>query len=443
MRPRHRLAKITYTSHDKERLSLAERSSPGEERTPFERDRSRIIHSAAFRRLQGKTQVFTTFTTGEGDFWRTRLTHSLEVAQIGKGLALRLRADTDLVEAVSLVHDIGHPPFGHAGEAELKCLMTPYGGFEANAQNVRIISKLESKSHKYHGLNLTRAVIDGQMKYKEKFAEGKDKFVYADDLGTVKWASREACATVDESNKGCESWKSFECEIMDWADKVAYAVHDLEDSIHTGYIDLYVFRDDGLINRTAEEIGGKFRNCDVDVSAVCRAFVNESILMKNPDLGLFAPLRQHRERKAGRKMLTSHLIGRYIKAAERVERGEMSKNAVSERYRYSLHVPVEYRVEVAFINRLISNVVFMSPQILILEEKAKYIVRRLFVAFMASGQSARLLPYDWQERLKCPRTEGRRARVVSDYISGMTDGYAQRVYSKLFLPNQGSVFDVL
>ena len=179
------MRKIKYTPHDRERR-FPEKLPKGDERTEFERDRSRIIHSAAFRRLQGKTQVFT---AGEGDFFRTRLTHSLEVAQIGKGLALRLRADPDLVEAVSLIHDIGHPPFGHSGEEELKLLMRPYGGFEANAQNIRILTKLENKSGKYDGLNLTRATIDGQLKYKEAFEPTKRKFVYEDDIGIVDWAS--------------------------------------------------------------------------------------------------------------------------------------------------------------------------------------------------------------------------------------------------------------
>ena len=152
--------KIGYTDHDRARRYENDKPASNEERHEFERDRSRIIHSAAFRRLQGKTQVFM---AGEGDFLRTRLTHSLEVAQIGKGLALRLGANTDLVEAVSLLHDIGHPPFGHTGEAELKDLLQCFGGFEANAQNLRIIARLETKSEEYDGLNLTRAVVDGQL----------------------------------------------------------------------------------------------------------------------------------------------------------------------------------------------------------------------------------------------------------------------------------------
>ena len=416
----------------------------GDGRTDFERDRSRIIHSAPFRRLQGKTQVFT---AGEGDFFRTRLTHSLEVAQIGKGLAIKLKADPDLVEAVSLAHDIGHPPFGHSGEEALKRLMEPYGGFEANAQNIRILTKLETKSVRYEGLNLTRATIDGQLKYKEAFdtsETSKEKFVYKDDICLVNWASREARTAVNGWDPG-NSWKSFECQIMDWADEVAYAVHDLEDSIHAKYIEASTFslpQEDPRIGRVIKEVRDKFKHCAINVSEVYTEFC--SLVRKRlDDFWVVGTIDSHKERKARRKLLTSYLINRYIKDTIRIERADVPKDAISQRYFYTLSVPEKYRVEVALVNRLIREFVIDSPQVRTLEEKGKHIIRCLFRKFMLKDNARFLLPDDWKGYLPADCNKKDRARVVSDYLSGMTDDYAQRLYSKLFLPNQGSVFEVL
>src|SRR5690348_2161111 len=168
------LEPLNYRSEDCAR-QVEEPSKGGEERSPFEIDRARIIHSAAFRRLQGKTQVFV---SGSGDFFRTRLTHSLEAAQIGKGLALRLGAHPDLVEAACLAHDLGHPPFGHRGEAALHQCMQEHGGFEGNAQTLRLLCRLSTKFINLDGLNLCRATLDSVLKYKNPFTPGAKKFYY-------------------------------------------------------------------------------------------------------------------------------------------------------------------------------------------------------------------------------------------------------------------------
>ena len=432
---RRRLRRFKYSSHDKSRRT-AEKPAPNDERSAFERDRSRIIHSAAFRRLQGKTQVFM---VGEGDFFRTRLTHSLEVAQIGKGLALRLGADTDLVEAICLVHDIGHPPFGHAGENELKKLMICYGGFEANAQNIRVLTKLETKSAS-EGLNLTRAVIDGQLKYKEPFRKDRRKFVYEDDVDILDWAGREACAVVGESNR---QLRSFECQIMDWADDIAYAVHDLEDSIHTGYIDAATFQDKSGIAEVVEKVANEFKHCPVDASKVCNDFIYNYLPKQNPDFRWLSPTIDYRERKANRKRLTSVLIDRYIMASLRDERTDTPEDAISLRYFYSVYIPIEYRIEVCMLKKLVLRFVIESPQVRTLEEKARHIVRSLFATFIQAVDVEYLLPNDWKEYLKGSYSEQDKARVVSDYISGMTDHYAQKTYARLFLPEQGSIYEVL
>ncbi len=217
-----RLNRLEYNLADTARQFEEARTSD-EERSEFEIDRARIIHSAAFRRLQGKTQVFV---SGSGDFFRTRLTHSLETSQIGKGLALRLGAHPDLVETCCLAHDLGHPPFGHTGEAMLAKCMLPYGGFEGNAQNIRLIARLSTKFLEYDGLNLTRATLDGILKYKVPFAEGGKKFYYDEDGPLVAWAGEG----------GRPQSQSFECQLMDWADEIAYSVHDLEDGMKAGMI---------------------------------------------------------------------------------------------------------------------------------------------------------------------------------------------------------------
>lgn len=433
---RRKLPKLKYKLHDWERVCKAERAASGDERSPFERDRSRIIHSAAFRRLQGKTQVFT---AGEGDFYRTRLTHSLEVAQIGKGLALRLGADPDLVEAICLAHDIGHPPFGHAGEAELKELMKRDGGFEANAQNIRILTKLEKKSDQYEGLNLTRAVLDGQLKYKTGFAPGERKFVYNEDLPLVAWASDDARKAVSDLDKEA---KSFDCEIMDWADEVAYAVHDLEDSIHAQYIDISIFREDDPRLRSAiSEVKEKYADSGVDVDGVFYGLKN-TLSEQDPSFRPLDILESFGQRKAARKQLTSFLIHKYISSVNRVKRGELIDGRISQRYEYKLSIPPVVEIEVDLINKLIMKFVIKSPQVQTLEEKGKHIIRCIFEKMMEGDNVYYLLPNDWRELLSYNSSSSARARVVSDYISGMTDNFAQKTYAKLFLPNYGSIHDV-
>ena len=361
MAPKRPRTNVRYTDHDFARYSMPEPLPRGDERSHFERDRSRIIHSAAFRRLQGKTQVFT---AGEGDFFRTRLTHSLEVAQIAKGIALRLRADPDLVEAAALLHDIGHPPFGHAGERVLKKAMAPYGGFEANAQNIRVVTLLETKSERYNGLNLTRAVLDGQMKYKTPFPGENGKFVYGSDIQTVRWASDKARTVATNLDPDTQS---FECQIMDWADDVAYAVHDLEDSVHARFIDSSTFVREPLRGAVIEELSSEFEVSTAEVTRIYDSLLDE-MRGRNPDYQLFAPIITLKQKKSNRKGLTSYLIGRYIKATGRVDAGS---STTSNRYLHRICIPVRFKIEVALIKKVHYESRFSteSPQVRTIESK--------------------------------------------------------------------------
>lgn len=380
---------------------------PDEERSPFEKDRSRIIHSAAFRRLQGKTQVFV---SGSGDFFRTRLTHSLEVAQIGKGLALRLGADPDLVEACCLAHDLGHPPFGHTGEAVLNECMKDYGGFEGNAQNVRVLTRLSTKSLHYEGLNLTRSTLDGTFKYKRAFATGSKKFFYDEDASLMAWAT----------DGGVPGEKSFDCLIMDWADEIAYSVHDLEDGMKAGMITRTQLKAN---QRVRETLGEEQTQWVLEKLA----FVEEQ-----PD---------ERSRKAARKSLTSQLIHEFVTAAVRELRPTALPTS-TDRYRYTIRVDPVQQDHAAALKNIMFRLMVEDVRVATLENKAKRIIRGLFDIFSdLQPDTAFLFPEDFRDIWEDANDLGK-IRIACDYIAGMTDDYAERVYARLYLPQAGSIYSL-
>ncbi|NDE53830.1 MAG: deoxyguanosinetriphosphate triphosphohydrolase, partial [Actinobacteria bacterium] len=319
-----------YSAKDRERFLDEPAKRKG--RTEFARDRARIIHSFALRRLAAKTQVEVPWAS---DFPRTRLSHSLECAQVGRELGAALGADPDLMESACLAHDLGHPPYGHNGEEALAKIAESVGGFEGNAQSFRLLTRIEAKTVDSDGLsvglNLTRATLDAATKYPWSALENSRKFgVYEDDQEIFNWVREDA-----PIGKTC-----IEAQIMDWSDDVAYSVHDLEDALVTGQIDIAQLRDDLshlFLVATQDYLPDM---TEIEAEAALDALMNLSCWPREFD-------RSHRH-LARLKDLTSQLVGRFALAAERETREHFGDGDLV-RYSANLLVPRAQRVEVALL----------------------------------------------------------------------------------------------
>ena len=393
-------------------------------RSEFEHDRARIIHSAAFRRLQGKTQVFGIY---EGDFFRTRLTHSLEVAQIAKGIALALGADPDLVEAVCLAHDLGHPPFGHNGERTLHALMRAHGGFEGNAQTLRILTYLEQKHADYAGLNLTYQTLDGVLKYKTcidstAIANAPQSPV----KGFYTWDRQLVETIVQQTGSGQQ--RSVECQILDVADDIAYSVHDLEDSLKAGLLTQADLRRLPPA-RVVRDVNAKL--------TVWGRTVNEgTVHMELAQIADRLEQLEQRSLRAGRKMLTRDLIHEFV-----------SPVAIQS-HRDHEHIDTDFsnRVRIEALKAFESYKVINNPRVTTLSHKGKEVLRRLFAVLDQGQESIGLFPEDHGEHYEKALLNGdetARKRVICDFLAGMTDSYALRFYSRLFVPGEGSFYEML
>jgi len=395
----------------------------GDSRTFFEKDRSKIIHSSAFRRLQGKTQVFG---LGGSDFFRTRLTHSLEVSQIGKGLAINLKvADPDLVELACLTHDIGHPPFGHAGESKLKELMKDFGGFEGNAQNLRIIHHLESKYADVPGLNFSRASVDSILKYNTKYSEldksldiSKWKFYYDEDEKLVNWTKERSPS----------SERSIECEMMNWADDIAYSTHDLEDGIKAGMISYEKI--EKMEKRVRDEINNR--------NLTWKDEIWNSVIKQIKELSEIKG--SHHYIKVKRKEMISKLISDLITSTKVIKRKNYRNYPT--RYWYTLKIPSDKKLKCEMMKCLVWEMIISDPRIATLTRKGQNLVGELFEQFVSSDEwTDKMFPLDFREKLE--NEQESRHRVVCDYIAGMTDSYALRMYSRLMESDIQSVFEII
>ena len=393
-------------------------------RTCFEKDRSKIIHSAAFRCLQGKTQVFS---PSHADFFRTRLTHCLETAQIGKGMALNLQiVDPDLIELACFVHDIGHPPFGHSGELALKRLMKDHGGFEGNAQNLRIIDKLEVKYKQCKGLNLTRASVDSILKYSKSYSDIKEsndkkisdwKFYYDDDESLVRWAKTGA-PSIDD--------RSIECEIMEWADDIAYSTHDLEDGIKSQLISY------DKLQQLESEIKSDLKNnkkydCDIweDVKNIIETLPRNS--------------GKTHEELCNRKELIACLINDFIGNAKCIERSNCED--CDSRYKYTLSIDNNSVIKCEMLKTITRNLILNDPGLATLEKKGQIVIEKLFEILNEDDPYVnKIFPVDVRKSIKDGKHD--RERIVCDYIVSMTDNHALKLYSRLIGPDVHSFFEL-
>ena len=410
---------MTYTERDRERWVAEDPAHKRADRDDFARDRARLVHSASLRRLSAKTQVVQ---PGSDDFVRNRLTHSLEVAQIGREFGAALGCSADLVDTACLAHDLGHPPFGHNGETALDAVAMGIGGFEGNAQTLRLLTRLEPKrSHpdgRPAGLNLTRASLDASTKYpwrRGRAPQPSVKFgVYDDDLDVFAWF-RDGVP---------EGRRSVEAEVMDWSDDVAYSVHDVEDAIASGWLDPRRLRDRGDVDAvlavagevydpdlTADELGDALDRL-LGTGAVPHAYDGS-----RPSL-------------AALKDMTSRLIGRFVVSVERATRERHGPGALT-RHRGELVVPRAARAECTVLKAVAAHFVMYAAERVALHARQRDVVAELVAAYEADPD--RLDP-DLRGDWEAASGDAAALRVLVDQVASLTDVRALALHRRWCRP---------
>ncbi|ASL92718.1 MULTISPECIES: anti-phage deoxyguanosine triphosphatase [Serratia] len=412
---------------------LERKEPPSTQWNDYARDRARIIHSASFRRLQGKTQVLG---VGESDFYRTRLTHSLEVAQIGSGITAHLSKkykddlpirdylpDANLIEALGLAHDIGHPPFGHKGEAALSEKMWDFGGFEGNGQTLRICTRL-GESSEYNGLNLTRRTLLGLLKYPGVFndlkaltgpTEKPPKCILDTERGELAWiidilpnSDKDEFLRIDNINPSNENgrtiYKSFDCSIMELSDDIAYAVHDLEDAIALKIINAEDFR----LWANENNIEGYMK------------YIDDLFGTNHPK----------------RKKVISDMVHRFIDSVEVKKQGLFKEPLID----LKAFVKEDISKEISALKRLTYKKVVNKYEIKTIEFRGGRLISELFD--ILNQNTEKLLPERYINRIK-ENPQVPKERFVCDFIAGMTDNYASMLYDRIFTTNSGSIFSKL
>jgi dGTPase len=412
-------------------------------RSPFQIDRDRIVFSYAFRRLQSKTQVFQ---SGEFDFYRTRLTHSLEVAKIARSIVEWLNhssdelttdcfIDSDLVEAIGLAHDLGHPPFGHIGERKLNQLTAENGGFEGNAQTLRILTHLfYNRNDATRGMNPSRALLDGVLKYKTlhrhatvRMPDGtlsypNNHFIYDEDEAWLDFTLDEKTHSILEfcsrNDSTLNAFKSIECQIMDWADDTAYSINDIIDGIQAGYLNTHQIETWASQNSLTP-----FQcNCLEDLLQVIRGSRYEAFL--NKQIGEFI-----------------HAVTLHIR--------ENPLSSLTNRYAYGISIRNDTLERAHLYKSIAVDLIFRSPQIQRIEYKGALLLEKLYEALVenysnsSSQKNLHLLADRFHSKLLQTEPAKERTRIIADALSEMTDAMAIRTYKQLFDPEFGSILDIV
>ncbi len=430
-----------YNETDSERKAdLPDAKARVSIRDDFERDYGRILHSAAFRRLQAKTQVIA---VSEGDFHRTRLTHSLEVAQIARGIATSLnentnvyngKIDTSLIEAAALAHDLGHPPFGHQGERALNACMRRFDlNFEGNGHTFRLLTALEG--HHGYGLNLTRAGLLSVLKYpvpmkmlnNTRVEEKPPKSsIFDEDMAAYRWVLEPfteveknyltAYSGIKEGKHGATLAKTFECSIVELADDIAYATYDLEDSLKLQMI-------------SQEALKEVLTDCRINCPEGIAKAINRFLEAGNTG-----------DNKYKNKHLCADLVWGFINhvSIEEVPFAQDGQQLISNRLKYKAVVDEGTRNLLAGLKQLVITHVIKSQRVQTFEWRGGHIINKLFEAMI---NDKHLLPQDEKSHWSVS-SDSHNARIVCDYLSSMTDNYALKIYSRLFESAGGKLFDI-
>lgn len=433
-----------------ERRSGDNSSRERDYRSVFQRDYARIVHSASFRRLQSKTQILA---QGDSDFYRTRLTHSLEVAQVGMGLSQYLQANTSdrglaellpsdaLIQTICLAHDIGHPPFGHGGEIALNAMMKDFTGFEGNAHSLRIMSRLDNYTSGF-GMDLSRRSLLGIVKYPVSYKtvcnfmtypdskEIDPRFMRSADFHPPKCYGDEEQEVMDwileplseadrvlfqsfnkkEGKHGKSRYKSLDASIMELADDISYGVHDLEDAVTLR-----------LIRREDFEAALKGSEAERLYSAAELNEIADGLFARMPYV---------------RKEMVGDVVHRLIAACSVTVQDE---NFAEPLLRFEATMEEKELTLLQVLKTLVMERVILSAEVQTLEYKGQMMIAEVFKAL--STDPMRLLPRYALYQYKEANGEDAKHRIICDYIAGMTDDYATRIYQRLFVPREGSVFD--